>query len=126
MKKSKNFKLTRKAATELICSVLPVPKSSIYGGELAPGASTYKVQSGALEITCTNDWRTDPEHILLTIADGPGGNCIHMLYHSETFERDFAAEEAYKEEIQQEKRQDWVYRIGKEEAHKLVDRYWGD
>ena len=40
MKPRKNIRLTRKTAVDLICAIIPVPKSSIQGGEKAPGVFT--------------------------------------------------------------------------------------
>lgn len=126
MKKSKSIKLTRKTAVHLIRSAVPVPVSSIEGGDQGTGAVIYEAHTGSMDITCSNDWYTLNGCIQLVVADRSGMGQITMYFSPVTLERDFAAEEAYKEEIQQEMRRNWVWRIGKENAHKLVDQYWGD
>lgn len=41
-------------------------------------------------------------------------------------ERDYVAEQAEKEDEAKQARKEWVWAMGKEMAHKLVDQYWGN
>lgn len=40
-------------------------------------------------------------------------------------ERDYVAEQAEKEDEAKQARKEWVWAMGKEMAHRLVDQYWG-
>lgn len=46
-------------------------------------------------------------------------------YLNRPFERDHSAEEFDKKEAAADARKTWVQEIGPEQAHKLVDLYWG-
>lgn len=122
MKKHKNIRLTRKTAVELICSTLPMPKSSIQGGEVALDVHTYAANLGSLFVCCTNDWANHNGLIRLTVEDRPIGNTIRMYFDPDTLERNFAAEEAEKEQDRLEARKDWVQRVGRERAHDFVEQ----
>lgn len=123
MKPRKNIRLTRKTAVDLICAIIPIPKSSIQGGEKAPGVFTYAAAFGCLSVNCTNDWCRGNGRIELTISDNLGGNMIRMYFHPDTLNRDFGAEEAEKEDDRRMLRQEWAQRVGREKAHKFVDQY---
>ena len=49
-----------------------------------------------------------------------------MYFSPNTFERDFSAEEFDKKEAAADARKKWVQEVGREQAHKLVDLYWGN
>ena len=63
--------------------------------------------------------------IKLTIANVDGGSPIIRYYHPDTLNRDYVAEQAEKEDEAKQARKEWVWVVGKEMAHKLVDQYWG-
>lgn len=123
MKTQKNIKLARKTAVELICSVLPVPKNIIKGGEESPGVFAYSAAFGGIQVSCIHDWHRGNGRIQLTLSDGVGRNMIRMYFHPDTLNRDLGAEEAEKEDNRSLLRQEWVQRVGRERAHKLVDQY---
>jgi hypothetical protein len=121
------LKLTKKTAWELISKNFP--QRNIKGGETAPGVYCYTASTGCfpdgLQITVENDWFNHNGRFRLTISDGVGGNRIIQYYHPDTLNRDYAAEQVEKEEAALAARKYWVWEIGKEAAHKLVDQYWG-
>ena len=123
MKPQKKIRLTRKTAVALICGVMPIPKSSIQGGEQAPGVYAYTATFGELVVSCTSNWRDSSGRIQLTVSDGSGGGTLRMYFHPETLNRDYVAEDAWKEADRLETRKDWVQRVGRERAHRFVDRY---
>jgi len=123
MRKSKAVKLTRKTAVGLIRSVVPVSPKAIEGGAQAPGAVIYTVQTGALDVTCSNDWYTCNGRIQLIVADRMGGGSIRLYFHPETLNRDYVAEEADRQDDRREARITWAQSVGKERAHKFVDQY---
>ena len=123
MKKQKNIRLTRKTAVELICSVLPVPKSSIQGGEVTSGVYIYEAAAGSFDVSCACDRCASNGLIRLTVHDRLGGSSIRMYFNPNTLERDFVAEEAYKADERREERIRWAQDVGRELAHRLVDQY---
>lgn len=123
MRKSKTVKLSRKTAVGLIRSVVPISPKVIEGGEQATGAVIYTVQTGALDITCSNDWYTCNGRIQLTVTDRMGMGHITMYFHPETLNRDFGAEEADRQDDRREARITWAQSVGRERAHKFVDQY---
>lgn len=123
MMKSKKVKLSRKTAVGLIRSVFPVSPKVIEGGEQASGTVIYTAQTGALDITCSNDWYTCNGRIQLIIADRMGGGSVRMYFHPETLNRDFGAEEADRQDDRREARIAWAQSVGRERAHKFVDQY---
>ena len=54
-----------------------------------------------------------------------GGSCLTMYFSPNTFERDYSAEQFDKKEAAADARKKWVQEVGREQAHKLVDLYWG-
>ena len=125
MKKRKAVKLTRKTAVGLIRSVVPVAVNSIEGGDQGDGAVIYDVHTGLLDITCSNDWYTGNGRIQLTVSDRMGAGHITLYFHPDSLERDYVAEAADQQEDRREDRVNWVDQVGREQAHKLVDQYWG-
>lgn len=123
----KPCKLTRTNAVKLMRRVIPVPMNLINGGSYATGAVCYKAPVGpeGLEIKVENDWFTRNGCIKLTISDPSGGSCLTMYFSPNTFERDYSAEEFDKKEAAADARKQWVQQVGREQAHKLVDQYWG-
>lgn len=123
MKAQKDYRLTRKTAVELICSVIPVPKSSIQGGEQIPGVFTYQAEFGSLLVSCTYDCYGSNGRIRLTVTDGSPGNNIRMCFHPGTLNRDFVTEDAERDEHNRDLRIEWAQRVGREQAHRFVDQY---
>lgn len=123
----KPVKLTKKTAVMLIQQVIPLSPKLISGGAGNNGAVRYSAPVGSegLEIICENDWFTHNGCIKLTIHDTSGGSCLTMYFRPNTFQRDFSAEEFDKKEVAADARKQWVQEIGPEQAHKLVDQYWG-
>lgn len=123
----KPVKLTRTTAVKLMRRVIPVPMNLISGPTGNNGAVRFSAPVGpeGLEITCENDWFTHNGCIKVTIHDTSGGSCLTMYFSPNTFQRDFSAEEFDKKEAAREAREKWVQEIGPEQAHKLVDLYWG-
>ena len=50
---------------------------------------------------------------------------LSAITHPDTLNRDYVAEQAEKEDEAKQARKEWVWVVGKEMAHKLVDQYWG-
>ena len=123
----KPVKLTKKTAVMLIQRVIPLSPKLISGGAGNNGAVRYSAPVGpeGLEITCENDWFTHNGYIKVTIHDTHGGSCLTMYFSPNTFERDHSAEEFDKKEAAADARKKWVQEVGREQAHKLVDLYWG-
>ena len=113
----KPCKLTRTSAVKLMRRVIPVPMNLISGPTGNNGAVIFSAPVGpeGLEIKVENDWFTH----------NSGGNCLTMYFSPNTFERDFSAEEFDKKEAAADARKKWVQEVGREQAHKLVDLYWG-
>ena len=61
----------------------------------------------------------------LTIGNVDGGTPIIRYYYPDTLNRDYVAEQAEKEAEAMQARKEWVWAMGKEMAHRLVDQYWG-
>lgn len=118
----KTIKLTKRTAAVLIGRIYP--NLNIRKDNTPPNVVIFRASTGreGLEIICENDWCNYDGRIRLTISDG--GNCLVRCYHPETLERDYAAEESYREDAAREARVKWVSDIGREKAHKLVDQYW--
>ena len=118
----KTLKLTKKTASELIGRICP--RLNINKDNTPPEVAIFRATTGpkGLEIKCENDWYNHDGRIKLTISDG--GTSITRYYNPETLERDFAVEEAEKEKEASEARKNWVGEVGREMAHKMVDRYW--
>ncbi len=122
------MKLTKKTAVMLIQRVIPLSLKLISGPTGGNGAVRFTALTGpeGLEITCENDWLTHNGCIKLTISDTSGGSCLTMYFSPNTFERNYSEEEFDKKEAAREARERWVAEVGKEQAHKLVDQYWGN
>lgn len=118
----KPLKLTKKTAAKLIGKICP--KLSIYRDNTPQEVAIYRAYTGpeGLEIVCENDWYNHNGKIKLTIRDCTAW--IIQYYNPETLERDFAAEDTEKEDADKESRVRWVFDIGPEMAHKMVDQYW--
>ena len=116
------IKLTKRTAYELISRIST--GRNIKKDDTAPDVEIYRASTGpsGLEITCENDWFDRNGFIKLTISDGE--NRIIHYYSPNTLERDYVAEQAYKDDLERDRRVSWVRNVGKERAHKLVDRYW--
>ena len=116
-------KLTKKTAYELISRIST--GRNIKKDDTPPDVAIYRASTGpaGLTITCENDWFDHSGLIKLTISDGVGANTILMYFSPATLERDFVAEDAEKEWIERERRVNWVSRVGKEQAHKLIESY---
>lgn len=122
----KPVKLTKTAAVKLMRRVVPVPSNLISGGACNHGAIRFTAQldSEWLKITCENDWYTHNGCIGVTVSDTSGGGHLTMYFNPNTFERDYSAEEFSKKEAAREAREQWIDRVGKEQAHKMIDLYW--
>lgn len=120
-------KLTKKTAVMLIQRVIPLSPKLISGGAADNGAVRFTAPVGpaGLEITCENDWFTHNGCIKLTISDPISGSCLTMYFNPDTLKRDYEAEVHEKMEADIQSRRDWVQNVGPEQAHKLVDLYWG-
>lgn len=117
-------KLTKKTAYELISRIST--GRNIKKDDTPPDVAIYRASTGpsGLTITCENDWFDHNGLIKMTISDGVGGNAILMYFSPTTLERDYVAEDAEKEWIERARRVNWVSRVGKEQAHKLIESYW--
>lgn len=118
-----NVRLPRRTAWELI-SRITGGRLSIREDSTAPDVAIFRAAAGpaGLQITCENDWFDRNGSIKLTISDGE--HQIIQYYHPDTLNRDYTAEDAEKQESDEESRRNWVQMIGKERAHELVDIYW--
>lgn len=123
----KPCKLTRTNAVKLMRRVIPVPMNLISGSTGNNGAVIFTAPVGpeGLEIKVENDWFTRNGCIKVTVHDTHGGSCLTMYFSPNTFQRDHSAEEFDKKEAAADARKTWVQEIGPEQAHKLVDLYWG-
>ncbi len=125
----KPVKLKKKTAVMLIRRVFPyLPKALISGPKVNGEAVIFTAPVGpeGLEISCENDWFNHNGCIKVTIFDTSGGTHMTMYFSSNTFERDYSAEEFDKKEAAREAREQWVSEVGREQAHKLVDKYCGN
>ena len=123
----KPCKLTKKTALMLIQRVIPMSPKLISGPTGNNGAVIFTAPVGpeGLEIKVENDWFTHNGCIKLTVHDTSGGSCLTMYFSPNTFERDYSAEQFDKKEAAADARKKWVQEVGREQAHKLVDLYWG-
>lgn len=117
------IKLTKKTAYELI-SRISTGRNIKKDDTSWPTVAIYRASTGpsGLEIICENDWYDYNGLIKLTISDGE--NQIIHYYSPTTLEREYDDEQIYKDKLERERRVEWVRNVGKERAHKLVDRYW--
>lgn len=83
-----------------------------------------KMSLGGLSIKVENDRYTHVGRYGLKIHDCSGGTVMTMLFHPETLNRDFGAEDAEKCDAAQRTRREWVQSHGPDYCHKMVDRYW--
>ena len=113
------IRLTKKTAYDLISQIST--GRNIKKDDTAPDVTIYRASTGpaGLTITCENDWLDYNGLIKLTISDGE--NQIVHYFNSDTLEREYVAEQAYKDDLERERRVSWVRRVGKEQAHKTVD-----
>ena len=120
----KNVKLTQQTARTLIGRI--TPRLKISKDETAADVAIFRAATGpdGLDIVCENDWFTCNGRISLTVSDRAGGRTLRMYFHPDTLNRDFLAELAEREEEERQARIRWVGKIGLEQAHRLVDRYW--
>lgn len=120
-----NVKLTKRKAWELISRIQP--RLNIKQEATPSDVAIFKASTGpeGLEIRCENDWFNHNGRIKLTIGNVDGGTPIIRYYHPDTLNRDYVAEQAEKEAETKQARKEWVWAMGKEMAHKLVDQYWG-
>ena len=120
----KNVKLTKRVAHDLINSICS--RLNIHKDDTAPDVAIFRASTGpaGLDIVCENDWNTGNGRISLTITEKGNGRKLRMYFHPDTLNRDFLAEMAEREEDEREARIKWVAKVGKEQAHKLVDQYW--
>lgn len=124
----KPCKLTKKTAMVLIQRIfLTLPKTLILGPTGNNGAVIFTALTGpeGLEVKVENDWFTHNKCIRLTISDNIGGSCLTMYFNPNTLERDYSAEDFDKKKSATVARKQWVQELGLEQAHKLVDLYWG-
>ena len=112
----------------LIQRVIPMSPKLISGPTGNNGAVIFTAPVGpeGLEIKVENDWFTRNGCIKVIVHDTSGGSCLTMYFSPNTFERDYSAEEFDKKEAAADARKKWVQEIGPEQAHKLVDLYWGN
>ena len=103
-----NVKLTKRKAWELISRIQP--RLNIKQEATPSDVAIFKASTGpeGLEIRCENDWFNH-----------------NGYYHPDTLNRDYVAEQAEKEAEAKQARKEWVWAMGKEMAHRLVDQYWG-
>ena len=123
----KTVKLTMKTAKNLIGRI--DPRLKVVKDDTAPDAAIFRATTGpaGLDIVCENDWATCNGRISLTITEKGDGRKLRMYFYPDTLDRDFPAEMAEMaewEEDEREARIKWVAKVGKEQAHKLVDQYW--
>ena len=120
----KNVKLSNRTAHVLINSVCS--RLNIRKDDTAPGVAIFRASTGpaGLDIVCENDWATCNGRISLTVTEKVHGRKLRMYFHPDTLNRDVLAEMAEREEDEREARIKWVAKVGKEQAHKLVDQYW--
>ena len=104
------------------------PRLNINQEVTPPDVAIFTASTGpeGLEIRCENDWFNHNGRIKLTISNVDGGTPIVRYYHPDTLNRDHVAEDAEKEADAKQARKEWVWAMGKEMAHKLVDQYWGN
>lgn len=121
-----NVKLTKRKAWELISRIHP--RLNINQEVTPPDVAIFTASTGpeGLEIRCENDWFNHNGRIKLAISNVDGGTPIVRYYHPDTLNRDHVAEDAEKEADAKQARKEWVWAMGKEMAHKLVDQYWGN
>ena len=118
---SMNVKLTKRKAWELISRIQP--RLNIKQEATPSDVAIFKASTGpeGLEIRCENDWFNHNGRIKLTIGNVDGGTPIIRYYHPDTLNRDYVAEQAEKEAEAKQARKEWVWAMGKEMAHRLVD-----
>lgn len=120
------LKLTQKLARTLITREIGVPARNLEKIAAPDGVYAYEMSLGGLSIKVENDRYTHAGRYGLKVHDRSGGTVITMLFHPETLNRDFGAEDAEKSDAAQRTRRDWVQSHGPDYCHKMVDRYWND
>lgn len=118
------LKLTQKLARMLITREIGIPARNLEKIAAPDGVYAYRVNMGGLVITVENDRYTHAGRYGLNIHDRFGGAVMTMLFHPETLNRDFGAEDADKSDAAQQARRDWVQSHGPDYCHKMVDSYW--
>ena len=104
----RTIKLAKKTAYELISRIST--GRNIKKDDTSPDATIYRASTGpaGLTITCENDWFDYNGLIKLTISDGE--NQIVQYFNPDTLEREYVAEQAYKDDLERERRVSWVQR----------------
>ena len=120
------LKLTQKLARTLIVREIGVPARNLEKITAPDGVYAYRMDMGGLSLRVENDRYTHAGRYGLTIHDRFGGTVVVMLFHPQTLNRDFGAEDAEKSDAAQQARRDWVQSHGPDYCHKMVDRYWND
>lgn len=120
------LKLTQKLARTLITREIGVSARNLEKIAALGGVYAYELSLGGLSIKVENDRYTHAGRYGLKIHDRSGGMVMTMLFHPETLNRDFGAEDAEKSDAEQQKRREWVQSHGPDYCHKMVDRYWND
>ncbi len=116
--------ITQKVARTLINREIGVPARNLEKVAAPDGAYAYRMAMGGLDIQVENDRFAHAGRYALKLHDRFGGTMMTMLFHPETLNRDFGAEDAAKSDAAQETRRDWVLDHGPDYCHKMVDRYW--
>lgn len=119
-----NVKLTKRKAWELISRIHPRlkldPAIVVEPVVFTPDFQPFRA-GGSLE-----DCHIRRGGFLFDvhIANVDGGTPIVRYYHPDALNRDHVAEDAEKEDEAKQAQKEWVWAMGKELAHKLVDQYW--
>lgn len=118
------LRLTQKLARTLITREIGVSARNLEKIAAPDGVYAYEMSLGGLSIKVENDRYTHAGRYGLKIHDRSGGTVMTMLFHPETLNRDFGAEDAEKSGTEQRTRREWVQSHGSDYCHKMVDRYW--
>lgn len=118
------LRLTQKLARTLITREIGVSARNLEKIAAPDGVYAYEMSLGGLSIKVENDRYTHVGRYGLKIHDCSGGMVMTMLFHPETLNRDFGAEDAEKSDAAQRNRREWVQSHGPDYCHKIIDRYW--
>ncbi len=118
------LKLTQKQARTLINREIGVTAKNLEKIAAPDGVYAYQLTMGGLNIIVENDRYTHAGRYGLKIHDRFGGTALTMLFHPETLNRDFGAEDVEKSDMAQQARREWVSTHGPDYCHKMIDNYW--
>lgn len=101
MAKGKGFRLTQKAARELIKKEIGIA-GKLEVERAGDGVYIYIMRTGRIEITVSNDWYERNGLIDMQITHVGGGGSMQLYFEPNALQEDYDAEDKHRREIREE------------------------